>query len=966
MIKALRDLWLALLLIIGASTILLLSDLDQRNKKDKSKTEFPSIAIMQISSTPLLDNHVEGIMNRLMEKGFVAEGNSNIRHYNPQGDIAMANTIAKDIANGPADIVITSSTLALQAFAKANQNTKKIHVFGAVTDPYGTGTGISGSKPNEHPPYMAGIGTFQPVNAAFRILRSLNTKIKTVGVVWNPSEQCSEACLLEARIICNELGIKLVEAIATNTSEVSEAARSLMAKGVEAIWVGGDTVAIASLSMIINIANQEGIPVFTNDPSDSETGALFGLGANYFKVGELTADMAIEILQGRDPSTIAIENLVPEMLGFNNEVLLSLRGGWNMSQEVEARLQKQSGTVIEQKTILDFNDFASSNFLPYKASILSSNVFKNLHLKYNRPAQIALITLLENPTLEQAADGVLKGLQESGLKNLTDFNIKKFSAQGEISQLTSIMDAVQREQPDLIVTITTPAMMAAFKRIKEIPVVFTVASDPVKLKVFQSAPPANICGVHDNPPVEEVLLMAMKYDRQLKAVGIIYDAAQMNAVLSVEKLRAAGKKHQVRIEEATASTVSDLPMATQSVIQRGARAIILSADNLASTGFSSILRAASASNVPIFATEPELVARGATGAYGDSFFEWGKQSGKIAAKVLAGASPSDIGFTETAVQQRIEPKDHQKNPSKEAHFKLSIVHYSDTEFAERCHEGLIDGIEKAGYKKDRDYSLKVYNAQGDMSTLSGIMTSVKSEKPDLLMVISTPALQAALRQVGSDVKIVFTGVGDAIKAGAGKSETDHLPNVTGITTRSPFSGMARIIKETLPKTKAVGTLFTPAEINSVLYKNWFEEALATYDIQLVAVPVTSSADIPQAAAELVRKDIQLVCQVVDNLTRPGFALIARKAAENGLPVFVFDSDQMRDGGTLCLARDYYDAGLEAAEKAVSILEGKHPSEIPFNNTQSEKLILNQTLANKYGLVLSGEIKDKAIPFKMSN
>ncbi|HOI33415.1 MAG TPA: ABC transporter substrate binding protein, partial [Bacteroidales bacterium] len=524
----------------------------------------------------------------------------------------------------------------------------------------------------------------------------------------------------------------------------------------------------------------------------------FGLGANYFTVGQLTADMAISILQGKHPSQIAIENIVPEKLGFNQEVLETLGSNWQMSEEVLARLEQQGNEGETKQIVIDF----ASGQLPAKNDLIEANLIKNLHMKYDRPAQIAMITLLENPTLEQAAKGVVEAFRESGLVDKTDFVLKKYSAQGEIAQLTSIMDVVVREKPDLVITITTPAMMAAFKRIKEIPVVFTVASDPVKLKLLENNPPSNICGVHDNPPVEEVLQMAMQYDSKLKAVGIIYDAAQTNAVLSVEKLRVAGKKHNIKVEEATASVVSDLPMATQSVIQRGAEAIILSADNLASTGFSSIHRVASGAGVPIFATEPELVPRGATGAYGDSFYEWGRQSGKIAVKVLAGLSPADLGYTETALKQRIDPK-ILKSVNKTAQpFRLCLVHYSDTEFAERCHEGLIDGIEKAGLVQHKDFQLKVYNAQGDMSTLSGIMANIKSEKPDLLMVISTPSLQAALRQVGDATKIVFTGVGDAVKAGAGVSETNHLPFVTGITTRSPFKGMARIIKETLPHTKA--------------------------------------------------------------------------------------------------------------------------------------------------------------------
>ena len=656
-----KDLWLSVTLILGASALLLFSDLEQRRdeKQGTAEKQCPSIAIMQIRSTPLLDSHVSGIMSRLAELGFVSSDKSNIRIFNPQGDLGTANAIARDLANGPWDIVITSSTLSLQTFAKANQSVKKLHVFGAVTDPVGTGSGITGPGADQHPPYMAGIGTFQPVKRAFEVARELNPAIKKIGVVWNPGEQCSEACLREARQICEKLGIELVEAIATNTSEVSEAARSLLSKGVEAIWIGGDTVATASAGMMINLARQAGIPVFTNDPVDAASGALFGVGADYVTVGTYTADMAAAILHGKKPSEFRIENVIPELLKVNERVLQSMEKSWKMSPAVAEALRKQD--------------------------------------------------------------------------------------------------------------------------------------------------------------------------------------------------------------------------------------------------------------------------------------EKGQNSGE--AKVMT-------------------PVVHPDRP-----YKLRMVLYSETEFAERCREGLLDGIKKAGLQEGKDYELIVYNAQGDMSTLSSIMTTVRSDQVDLLMVISTPALQASLRQAGTETRIVFTGVGDAVKAGAGKSESDHLPNVTGITTRSPFDEMALLIRETLPAVKEVGTLFTPAEINSVLYKDWFMEALQKQDIGLKAVPVTSSADVPQSATELCRSGIDIVCQIVDNLTRPGFALIARKAADNHLPVYVFDSDQIKSGGVICLSRDYYDAGLEAAEVAVRVLNGEKPDDIPFSNTRSQKMIYDSDLAAKFKLNLSSDFIRTATALK---
>jgi ABC-type uncharacterized transport system substrate-binding protein len=665
-----KDLWLVVVLILGASLLLLLSDLEQREGAPRrEKGKLKNLALIQLSSSSLLDTHVSGVIDRLTEKGFLAPDKKNLRHFNAMGDIGMANTIAREVTNGPYDLVITSSTVMLQTFAKANQQSMKIHVFGAVTDPYGAGVGITGAEPENHPPYLVGIGSFQPVATAFRIARELKPGLKRIGVVWNPGEQCSDACVKEARAICEELGITLVEAIATNTNEVSEALRSLLSKNVEAIWIGGDTVAISSLGLMVSLGKQSGIPVFTNAPDDALHGALFGLGANYYTVGQLTADLAIEIMEGKNPAEIRVENIVPEMLTVNEAAFEWLDDSWAMNEVVRNILDKQREAFALQKT------------------------------------------------------------------------------------------------------------------------------------------------------------------------------------------------------DTTSSTTGSLETKSGPSIQKN--------------------------------------------------------------RLL----------------------------------KLRIVQYSETEFAENCLRGLKDGIRKAGLLEGRDFELKFYNAQGDMSTLSSIMSSVKSDRVDLLMVISTPTLQAALRQAGPDTKIVFTGVGDAVKAGAGKTETDHLPNVTGITTRSPFDEMARLIKESIPSVRRIGTLFTPAEINSVLYKDWFLEALRKEGLELVAMPVTASAEIPQATAELCGKDIQVLCQIVDNLTRPAYPLIARKAAEYNLPLFSFDSDQMKDGGAVCLARDYYDSGLEAAIKAVRVLKGESPASIPFSNTQSQKRIYNPEMVKKYNIRLSPVFLANATEFK---
>jgi putative ABC transport system substrate-binding protein len=226
-----------------------------------------------------------------------------------------------------------------------------------------------------------------------------------------------------------------------------------------------------------------------------------------------------------------------------------------------------------------------------------------------------------------------------------------------MTQLAQILDRVAAERPDALITVSTPVLIAAAKRNFDFPVVFTVASDPEKLGLFEKGRPENICGIHDDPPVDQVLEMARKYDSALDAVGIIYDPSQSNSLISVEKLRNAGKNQNIKILEATIASVSDIALAARAIIQSGAKAIIVSADNLAATGFAAIHKAAQNAQIPVYTTDVDLVDKGAAGAVGDSYYEWGLESGKFAVRIIAGLPPGLLPVMATQAHHRIEPAD---------------------------------------------------------------------------------------------------------------------------------------------------------------------------------------------------------------------------------------------------------------------------------------------------------------------
>ena len=128
------------------------------------------------------------------------------------------------------------------------------------------------------------------------------------------------------------------------------------------------------------------------------------------------------------------------------------------------------------------------------------------------------------------------------------------------------------------------------------------------------------------------------------------------------------------------------------------------------------------------------------------------------------------------------------------------------------------------------------------------------------------------------------------------------------------------------------------------------------------VPVATSAEVSEGTTALLRSDIQLIAQISDNATRPGYGQIIKRANEAKIPFFCFDTSGVREGATLALACDFYDTGLEAARVAIRVLQGASPADIPFANTPSEKLLVNPKLMQGFGLVLPEEFKARMVEY----
>lgn len=347
MLAVLKKTALGLALIVASAAILLYSDMDSRHVQAHGKSRAVRVAIVQQISIPALDDGISGALAALQDRGYVDGGRMMLRRYNAQGDISTGNAIAREVTSGDFDLIFSFSTVSLQTIANANRfaTPPRKHVFALVSDPYAVGVGISRENHLQHPPYMTGVGSLAPVEDAFKLAREMRPSLKRVGLVWDPSEANSMVTTELARKVCASMGITLVEANAENSTETGDAAASLLSRGVEAIWISPDLIASHSMELIVSKARTAKIPVFTSIPAKNSTGALFELGADYQSIGRVAGNLAADVLDGRDPATIPVDNVMPITLTVNKLALKGLRAVWTLPPDVMAR-----ANIVEDET----------------------------------------------------------------------------------------------------------------------------------------------------------------------------------------------------------------------------------------------------------------------------------------------------------------------------------------------------------------------------------------------------------------------------------------------------------------------------------------------------------------------------------------------------------------------------------------------------------------------------------------
>ena len=250
--------------------------------------------------------------------------------------------------------------------------------------------------------------------------------------------------------------------------------------------------------------------------------------------------------------------------------------------------------------------------------------------------RIGITQIVSHPALDSAREGFKAAFKEAGID--ADFDEK--NANGETTNANLIANNFVSSKEDLIFAIATNSAQSASQATNDIPVVFAAITDPQSAGILKN----NVTGVSDRMDVKQQLELLKKLDSKIKNVGVIYNSLEQNSKVQVDDLKKAAKELGLNIVEKSVVQANEIPQTVDNLV-RETDAIYLPTDNLVASVVSLITDKATAAKKIVFGAEAAHVKGGALITQGVSYYEIGKEAGKMAIDILKnGKKPSEIKF----------------------------------------------------------------------------------------------------------------------------------------------------------------------------------------------------------------------------------------------------------------------------------------------------------------------------------
>lgn len=246
------------------------------------------------------------------------------------------------------------------------------------------------------------------------------------------------------------------------------------------------------------------------------------------------------------------------------------------------------------------------------------------------------------------------GLRQLGWIEGQNITIERRWADGDVLRLPGLVSELSSLRPDVILTAGTPASQAAQKIIRDVPIVFSMVSDPVASGIVSNLarPDANITGISNFfPAMISKLLELIVMASTAKHVAVLHDPANQGKQLEMRSLLESGRAMQIFIDSVELRNKIDVEEAFAAMTKKKPDALIVLVDAVTNANAELIINRASNLGLAAIYQERTFVDRGGLMSYALDYCKHFQRAATYADKILKGERASNLPVEQPATFQ---------------------------------------------------------------------------------------------------------------------------------------------------------------------------------------------------------------------------------------------------------------------------------------------------------------------------
>ena len=263
---------------------------------------------------------------------------------------------------------------------------------------------------------------------------------------------------------------------------------------------------------------------------------------------------------------------------------------------------------------------------------------------------IGICQLLDHPALNAATEGFKQAVIDALGEEKVKFDYQ--NAANDANLCVTICNQFASANVDLIMANATPALTAATKATKTIPVLGTSITEygvALSIDNFDGTVGGNVSGTSDLAPLDEQAAMLAEWFPDAKNVGLLYCSAEANSQYQVDVVKVELEKAGLTATLYSFSDSNDIA----GVVENAAASsdvIYVPTDNTVAANTALIDNICRPAGIPVIAGEEGICSGCGVATLSISYYDLGVATGKMAAQILTGEadiSTMPVGYAAT-------------------------------------------------------------------------------------------------------------------------------------------------------------------------------------------------------------------------------------------------------------------------------------------------------------------------------